>query len=240
MGVLACRRWAAGDGSFAGQPRTATLLVRSARKKWDGRPRLSVFWAAGTAASLGSRGRQLRWAAEDGYPTGAVAAKIVGWASSPVVAGQPGRQLRWAAEDGYPTGAVGAKKVGWASSPVRAGQPRTAASLGSRGRLPYWCGRSEDRGMGVLACRRWAAGDGSFAGQPRTATLLVRSERRKWDGRPRLSSLGSRGRQLRWAAGDGYPTGAVGAKKVGWASSPVGAGQPGTAASLGSRGRLPY
>jgi hypothetical protein len=90
-------RWAAG---------TATLLARSARRKWDGRPRLSPpvrALAAGTAASLGSR---------DGYPTGALGAKKVGWASSPVpacprfgsrdgsFAGQPGRLPYWRARRG--------------------------------------------------------------------------------------------------------------------------------------------
>ena len=173
--------WAAGtaaspgsrDGSFAGQPRrqlrwaAGTAASPGSRDgNFAGQPR--------TAASLGSRARRLRWAAEDGYPTAAVGAEKVGWASSPVrCSGNCGRQLRWAA--GTATLLLAAETATllllpserrkWDGRPRLsvllagdgsfAGQPRTAASLGSRDGYPTGGGR-----------------DGGFAGQPRTATLL--------------------------------------------------------------------
>ena len=144
MGVLACPvfwqpRAAASPGSRGRRLRwaaeTATLLLPLARRKWDGRPRLSAFPTRAAIPLLGSR---------HGYPTAAASAEKVGWASSPVGFGRAGLAAGTAASlgsrDGYPTAAVGAEKVGWASSPVGFGRAglaaETAASPGSRDGYP--------------------------------------------------------------------------------------------------------
>ena len=126
---------AAGDGSFAGQPRTATLLPRPERRKWDGRPRLS---AVGQAFLPAFPGRQLRWAAGTAASLGS-------------------RRLP------YCRGRSGESGMGVLACPMFC-QPVTAASLGSRGRLPYWPGRSGESGMGVLACLCLAAGTAASLG----------------------------------------------------------------------------
>ena len=227
MGVLACHVWQPGR-----------LPYWRAQRGESGMGVLACHvWQPGTAASPGSR---------DGYPTGALGAEKVGWASSPVNVWQPGTAASPGSRDGYPTGAVGAEKVGWASSPVMFGS-RDGSFARQPGRLPYWRAQREGSGMGVLACHVWqpgtAASPGSRDGYP---TGALSAEKVGWASPPvrfRRPTRPSR----RWAAGtaaspgsrDGYPTGALGAEKVGWASSPVNVWQPGTAASPGSRDGYP-